>query len=66
VQEVTRLYRRDDLPDEDCWVRGSGWCLAYRDRANVVIGVKMKGLLTEIDAVRAASSVVMMISAYRR
>jgi len=30
VQEVTRLYRRDDLPDEDCWVRGSGWCLAYR------------------------------------
>ena len=30
VQEVTRLYRRDDLPDEDCWVRGKGWCLAYR------------------------------------
>lgn len=30
VQEVTRLYRRDDVPDEDCWVRGTGWCLAYR------------------------------------
>lgn len=29
-QEVTRLYRRDDVPDEDCWVRGIGWCLAYR------------------------------------
>ncbi|HEX6442093.1 MAG TPA: rRNA adenine N-6-methyltransferase family protein [Stellaceae bacterium] len=30
VQEVTRLYRRDDVPEEDCWVRGKGWCLAYR------------------------------------
>jgi protein-L-isoaspartate(D-aspartate) O-methyltransferase len=30
AREVTRLYRRDDLPEEDCWVRGQGWCLAYR------------------------------------
>src|SRR5438094_275689 len=30
VGEVSRLYRRDDLPEEDCWVRGPGWCLAYR------------------------------------
>jgi protein-L-isoaspartate(D-aspartate) O-methyltransferase len=30
VQEVTRLYRRDDVPEEDCWLRGRGWCLAYR------------------------------------
>jgi protein-L-isoaspartate(D-aspartate) O-methyltransferase len=30
VQEVTRLYRRDDVPEEDCWLRGTGWCLAYR------------------------------------
>ena len=29
-REVTRLFRRDDIPDEDCWVRGTGWCLAYR------------------------------------
>ena len=29
-REVTRLYRRDDVPDADCWVRGPGWCLAYR------------------------------------
>ena len=29
VGEVTRLYRRDDIPEEDCWVRGAGWCLAY-------------------------------------
>ena len=28
--EVSRLYRRDDRPEEDCWVRGAGWCLAYR------------------------------------
>lgn len=27
---VTRLYRRDDIPEEDCWLRGEGWCLAYR------------------------------------
>ena len=26
---VTRLYRNDELPTEQCWVRGPGWCLAY-------------------------------------
>ena len=30
AQEVTRLYRRDDLPEENLWRRGRGWCLAYR------------------------------------
>ena len=30
VHEVTRLYRRDDVPAEDCSLRGTGWCLAYR------------------------------------
>src|SRR5260370_239566 len=29
VGEVTRLYRRDDVPEEDCWVKGAGLCLAY-------------------------------------
>ena len=24
---VRRLYRRDDLPDDICWLRGLGWCL---------------------------------------
>ena len=24
-----RLYRRDDLPEERCWLRAPGWCLAY-------------------------------------
>jgi glycosyltransferase involved in cell wall biosynthesis len=28
-QQVTRLYRNEDVPDERCWLRGSGWCLAY-------------------------------------
>jgi protein-L-isoaspartate(D-aspartate) O-methyltransferase len=28
--EVTRLYPRDDLPEEQCWLRAPGWCLAYR------------------------------------
>ena len=30
VREVRQLYRRDDVPEADCWVRGSGWALAYR------------------------------------
>lgn len=29
-KRVTRLYRNnDDVPDDRCWLRGSGWCLAY-------------------------------------
>lgn len=28
-QKVTRLYRDADVPDERCWLRGSGWSLAY-------------------------------------
>jgi protein-L-isoaspartate(D-aspartate) O-methyltransferase len=28
-QKVTRLYRDQELPEERCWIRGSGWCLAY-------------------------------------
>lgn len=28
-KRVTRLYRTDEVPAERCWVRGSGWCLAY-------------------------------------
>jgi protein-L-isoaspartate(D-aspartate) O-methyltransferase len=30
AERVTRLYRRDDLPEEQCWLRAPGWCLAYR------------------------------------
>jgi protein-L-isoaspartate(D-aspartate) O-methyltransferase len=30
ADDVTRLHRHDDIPDEDCWLRGNGWCLAYR------------------------------------
>jgi protein-L-isoaspartate(D-aspartate) O-methyltransferase len=28
-KKVTRLYRSDDLPEDRCWLRGVGWCLAY-------------------------------------
>jgi protein-L-isoaspartate(D-aspartate) O-methyltransferase len=28
-QKVTRFYRSQEIPEERCWVRGSGWCLAY-------------------------------------
>src|SRR5712675_3007340 len=28
-QKVTRLYRDQEIPEERCWLRGSGWCLAY-------------------------------------
>ena len=29
AERVTRLCRHDDLPDEQCWLRAPGWCLAY-------------------------------------
>jgi protein-L-isoaspartate(D-aspartate) O-methyltransferase len=28
-RRVTRLYRRGDLPLEQCWLKAPGWCLAY-------------------------------------
>ena len=28
-QRVTRLYRDQEIPDQRCWLRGPGWCLAY-------------------------------------
>ncbi|WP_338692935.1 methyltransferase domain-containing protein [Bradyrhizobium sp. 26S5] len=28
-QKVTRLHRDADIPDDRCWLRGDGWCLAY-------------------------------------
>jgi protein-L-isoaspartate(D-aspartate) O-methyltransferase len=28
-KRVTRLYRNEDVPEERCWVRAPGWCLAY-------------------------------------
>jgi protein-L-isoaspartate(D-aspartate) O-methyltransferase len=29
-ETVTRLYRTDDVPEEQSWVRAPGWTLAYR------------------------------------
>ena len=29
-REVTRLYRRGDLPEAQCWLRAADWSLAYR------------------------------------
>jgi protein-L-isoaspartate(D-aspartate) O-methyltransferase len=29
AKKVTRLYRGGDVPEERCWLRGEGWCLAY-------------------------------------
>lgn len=29
AKNVTRLYRTNDIPDDRCWLRGNGWCLAY-------------------------------------
>jgi protein-L-isoaspartate(D-aspartate) O-methyltransferase len=28
-QKVTRLHRHQEIPEERCWLRGPGWCLAY-------------------------------------
>ena len=30
TERVSRLYRRDDLPEDQCWLHAPGWCLAYR------------------------------------
>lgn len=30
AERVARLYHHTDVPEQDCWVRGRGWCLAYR------------------------------------
>jgi protein-L-isoaspartate(D-aspartate) O-methyltransferase len=30
AERVMRLYRHLDVPEEECWVRGKSWCLAYR------------------------------------
>lgn len=30
VKDVTRLYRTDQLPDEQVWAKAPGWSLAYR------------------------------------
>jgi hypothetical protein len=29
LRKVTRLYRNQEIPEERCWVRRPGWCLAY-------------------------------------
>jgi protein-L-isoaspartate(D-aspartate) O-methyltransferase len=29
-RDVTRLYRGDQVAEEDCWLRAPGWSLAYR------------------------------------
>lgn len=28
-ERVTRLYRHNDVAEDQSWVRGPGWCLAY-------------------------------------
>ena len=28
-ERVTRLFRRGDVPEEQCWLKGPDWCLAY-------------------------------------
>jgi len=30
LNEVTRLYRHENVPDEDCWLKAPGWSLAYK------------------------------------
>jgi hypothetical protein len=30
AERVTRLYLRDDLPEDQCWLRAPGWRRAYR------------------------------------
>jgi protein-L-isoaspartate(D-aspartate) O-methyltransferase len=30
LNEVTRLYRHENVADEDCWLRAPGWSLVYK------------------------------------
>src|ERR1700726_3285042 len=30
AERATRLYLRDDLPEDQCWLRAPGWCLYFR------------------------------------
>jgi protein-L-isoaspartate(D-aspartate) O-methyltransferase len=30
LNEVTRLYRHADVPNQDCWLKGDGWCFAFK------------------------------------
>jgi protein-L-isoaspartate(D-aspartate) O-methyltransferase len=30
AQNVTRLYRTSDMPDDQVWAKAPGWALAYR------------------------------------
>lgn len=30
LEKVTRLYRHDEVPEEDIWLKAPGWCLAIR------------------------------------
>lgn len=29
AERVTRLYRHNEVPEDKCWLRAPGWCLAY-------------------------------------
>ncbi|PSH67699.1 protein-L-isoaspartate O-methyltransferase [Phyllobacterium brassicacearum] len=29
LRRVSRFYRTSDIPDDRCWLKGDGWCLAY-------------------------------------
>ncbi len=29
LRRVSRFYRTSEIPDEQCWLKGDGWCLAY-------------------------------------
>ena len=29
AERVRHLYRHSEVPEERCWLRGEGWCLAY-------------------------------------
>ena len=38
AERVTRLYQRDDLPEDRCWLRAPGWCLADKGTTSRIVG----------------------------
>jgi protein-L-isoaspartate(D-aspartate) O-methyltransferase len=42
-ERVTRLYRNEDVPEERCWLRAPGWCLAYDWRVLAALALNDAG-----------------------
>jgi len=50
-ERVTRLYRRADVPEQQCWLKGPDWCLpALRLRSRDVRASSVFRSLSDVDS----------------